>query len=560
MKKYMPLPQLVRIFIALFGMVLIITLSVYMLNYYQRMDRERRAYIGQALDESARLLESKIDDTVLIVQRIIQNGGGSEFCTASHAWRNENQDYIRSQLSYLTMESAIFGEAIIFSQDRVYCSDNDLGGINPYVLYDALDEELALKVPFRQVKYHVISSATTPVVNIVVPIWTQNARSQLRSYCGVCIVQMKMADLLGQINVTGRPLMLQLDDERFASSDSSRIRQIDGFEAGNRMNAELKNYGWKLFAAGEETNISDDMRRMIQFTAAAGVLMLAMHIAFVWLFSNMVVRPIQRLANTVSQSTTNSIALDEAIDGRNELVMLTESFNGLLERVRRDNEEEIRRLRERAVFMQARINPHFLYNNLECIRGMAAMKCYDDILSMTGVMADIYRYCNHSSPIVTFKEELDCARNYVELLSLRYPERLTLNVCATEEVLQRRLPRMCLQPLLENSIYHGILAEGQEKGSLSINGWISPQGWYVTVDDDGCGMSKEELERVNSGYQQDENAVKHLGVSNVRNRLKMLFGEESELRYTAREQRGTRALIFIPNEQKKQNMLNKRQD
>lgn len=513
-----------RVFICLFAVLLIAMLSVLNITYYHRSEQTARQFAEQSLEETARLLQDRMDSVAASLQSIAFEGGGSEFCVNGHSWRNENQHYIRTQLNQLVLDGSIVNTAILYTHDGAYCAVGNQTQ-NPYLLYKRLEKEMGIANAFRKALYSAPEEVGDKVfIHVVVPVWDQTGSHAAQgSYCGVMVAQINIMNLLEQVNVTARPLKIVFSD------DPEQQMTADEQPDARMLSYALKDYGWTLYHTDIRHDQSDSIRQMLKFTLITGMLMLVLHIAFIWLFQRMVVLPIERLADTVRNSTSDSLTVLDDISSRNELVLLTGSINKMLQRIRRSNEEQAQRLRERAMFMQARINPHFLYNNLECIRGMAVMQQYGAIRELTGVMADIYRYCNHSEPYVALHEELECAKKYIRLLSLRYPDRLTLEIDAAEETMDMRVPRMCLQPLLENSVYHGILEVGRTNGILLLRAWAENDLLHLTLADNGCGMTAEQYDRVNATELADDYAVKHIGISNVRSRTKLLCGEDSSL-------------------------------
>jgi len=551
MKRYMSLSQIIRVFIALFAIMLLVMLAAVDLYYYANGQRAAKRYAEQSLEESARLFSLEIERITALLQNIAVDGGGSDFCTQGHAWRNQNQEYLRAQFNQIALNASIVGRVTLYTNDGAYvASDGDFMG-NPYLLYKQLNEKMALDQPFRKSLFYLAvpeGTYASAKLYIAEPIWDQlSSRISLQSFSGVLIAEVEIVNLLNQVNVTTQPLWLM--DAANATINSLGHTGILSDEDGI-LTCAIPQIGLTLCHSNEVYDAAGSMHEMIRFSLFVGVLMVLLHVVFVQVFRRMVVRPIELLAQSVSHSAADSIEMSVDISNRNELVLLTHSINEMLDRIRKNNEEKTRRLRERAIFMQARINPHFLYNNLECIRGMAAMKEYETIRELTGVMADIFRYCNHSAPCVTLSEEIACAEKYFYLMSLRYPKRLKLQIEATEEAKAMRLPRMSLQPLMENSIRHGILSPMREKGHLSISAYTTNDMLIVTLTDDGCGMRDDSYMRLNQPVCKMDGDSRHIGVENVRSRLKLLFGANTSLVFSPVDTGGVRVDMYIPKDAK----------
>jgi len=211
--------------------------------------------------------------------------------------------------------------------------------------------------------------------------------------------------------------------------------------------------------------------------------------------------------------------------------------------------------------LQNQINPHFLYNTLEGIRSEALIAGLDSVAEMTEALATFFRYTiSQVENLVTLEDELANIENYYYIQQFRFGDKLALSIEYEHEneineldILQYRLPKLTLQPIVENSIYHGIERK-IGKGHLVIRIGISDERLRIRISDDGLGMSEEKLHQLNEKLRSlaldavdgETNQKGGIAVVNVNNRIKLLFGEEYGIYVYSLEGTGTDVLISLP--------------
>jgi two-component system sensor histidine kinase YesM len=208
--------------------------------------------------------------------------------------------------------------------------------------------------------------------------------------------------------------------------------------------------------------------------------------------------------------------------------------------------------------LQNQINPHFLYNTLEGIRGETLSAGLESVAEMTEALATFFRYTiSNVEHLVTLEDELTNIQNYYIIQQYRFGERLNLRVEIDpedeDEILKYRLPKLTLQPIVENSIYHGIERK-IGKGNLNIKVESTSKRLIITVSDDGLGMEKERLRELNAklnstsfDYAKTGSEVKGgIAIINVNSRIKLLFGEEYGICIYSTHGAGTDVEITLP--------------
>ena len=212
--------------------------------------------------------------------------------------------------------------------------------------------------------------------------------------------------------------------------------------------------------------------------------------------------------------------------------------------------------------LQNQMNPHFLYNILENIRSESLLNGLESVANMAELLGDFYRYTiSQEDNFVSLKEELDNAEVYFQIQRFRFSKKLELKVKVQENLLSLKVPRILLQPIVENSIVHGL--EGRESGGkVEISISRSNQHVYIQVSDDGIGIEEEKLRQINEdlrnirrGFQggvvgKRDMGKAGMGVSllNIQERIHLLYGREYGLYLQSLENAGTDVCMVLPRE------------
>lgn len=189
--------------------------------------------------------------------------------------------------------------------------------------------------------------------------------------------------------------------------------------------------------------------------------------------------------------------------------------------------------------LQSKFNPHFLYNTLEVIRGQLQEKGNHEASQMIMLLAKIFRSFITGKPFVSIREEITYCNNYLELFKLRYLDKIRIVYDMETAVLSYGIIRNLLQPVMENYFVHGF-DPSKEENLLTISGRIQDNSIVLTVEDNGLGMSSEQLEQVSSDLLE-ENSMDNAGygLKNINDRIKIFYGSEYGIILQSRLNHGT---------------------
>lgn len=266
-----------------------------------------------------------------------------------------------------------------------------------------------------------------------------------------------------------------------------------------------------------------------------------------WIISSILILLILLLALKIKELRKKNIILNSEVQKQ-----LT------FARIRRED-EHIQYLKQQAelITLQNQINPHFLYNTLESIRGEMIICGQHDIAKMTEILSKFFRYnISYHGSMATLKDELDNAERYIMLQKYRFEDRIRYHVKISEkedaDLLSVEVPKLILQPIIENSICHGIEPK-VEGGEILVNIFRTDRRLFIRISDDGVGMSEETLaglrKKLKDVYMEDVIANRDSGgiaLYNINLRFVTLWGEQYGLEVYSTKNVGTDIVLTMP--------------
>lgn len=262
--------------------------------------------------------------------------------------------------------------------------------------------------------------------------------------------------------------------------------------------------------------------------------------AFIFFVSSRLTKPIREMRRQIDHTQlptlTEQIQIKSSDD---EIQALSQSYNDLLHRLIKsiDREKKLSLLQLQTQFdsLQAQINPHFLYNILNVIIARGVEDDDDIICDICGNLADMLRYSTSTlERNASVREEVQYLQRYLYLMKTRYMDQLETNICISPDIEQYKLPKITLQQLAENSIYHGYCSSSGIM-RIDIQGFCDENGWYLTVRDNGEGFTQESISSMEESLLSirrkidDQNSIIEseiggMGLINLYARLYLLYG------------------------------------
>jgi two-component system sensor histidine kinase YesM len=195
--------------------------------------------------------------------------------------------------------------------------------------------------------------------------------------------------------------------------------------------------------------------------------------------------------------------------------------------------------------LQSQINPHFLYNTLDCIRVIAHLNKVPEIVTVTSAMARVFRYCIRQDKLVSVRDEIDCIDNYLETIKVRHDSRFSMEKDIDPEILPLPMIKFILQPLIENALYHG-LEKKPGPGTLHISGRFGEKGGIrFEILDTGIGIETDTLEKINRELAENGNGTNNFALLNINRRIKNEYGPQYGLRIESEHGAWCRVVVHI---------------
>ena len=307
--------------------------------------------------------------------------------------------------------------------------------------------------------------------------------------------------------------------------------------------------GWKIVGVSYMDAVTSIKKSIGEFVSLVLIFGIIAVCTISILVSGKISKPIKQLEKSMKKVEEGNFDINVDVKGDGEVVGLSKTFNLMVIRIRELMKkivlvEEAKRESELNA-LQSQINPHFLYNTLDSIVWMAENGKSDDVIIMVTSLAKLFRISiSKGKNIITVKEELEHAKNYLIIQKYRYKNKFKFEFNVEEEVLQLKTLKLILQPIIENSIYHGIEYMIDE-GIIIISAKIYKDKLLFEVTDNGLGINGEILKNILSRVPNSKKGS-GVGIKNVNERIQLLYGKEYGLQIESEPEEGTITKIFLP--------------
>ena len=317
--------------------------------------------------------------------------------------------------------------------------------------------------------------------------------------------------------------------------------------------------GWKLVGVIKGTGISLNMLKTRLFIVFVILLIIFIVILINSYISFRVTNPIRELEKSVKALEEGNLDADIYMGGSYEVQHLGKSvqdmkfrIKGLMQDIVNEHEEK-----RKSEFdsLQAQINPHFLYNTLDIIVWQIENEKQSEAVHTVTALARFFRLSlGKGKNIVTVKDEIDHVKNYLMIQHMRFKNKFDYEFDIAEDVLELPSLKLMLQPLVENAIYHGMeFMDGD--GMIMVKAWRKEDELYLSVVDNGLGMTEDKVEMILTGESTSGNGRgSGIGVKNVNERIKLYFGEAYGLTIDSEPDEGTTVIIHLPAKDEKESL------
>lgn len=371
---------------------------------------------------------------------------------------------------------------------------------------------------------------------------------------------MYITDRTGKILVQQNAPKMNFSPNVFESKNSdttgstATVKTIQTNSAVNKIIiTEQPDTGWKIISVVDTQTLLQNFYRIAFIIIAVSGVLLILFMIFSRYFLKTIIHPVNRMIEGLTQVEAGDFSVNIEPCGHSEVRKMIDSFNHTVSRLKTVNEEKDRerQLKYNAELkaLQSQINPHFLVNALTSIRFMAQVAKFDSLRKMAEALIKILTCSFRSnSGFYPLKEELDVLAGFIYLMQIRYSDNFKVEYEIDETCLDCSVPRLILQPLVENAIVHAF-NEMEDPGCIRIRIKKIKNYVQICIEDNGCGMSAgQTAQLLNAESVPDDEPADYtsIGIKNVHHRLILNFGSEYGLSIHSIPGQGTNILLRIP--------------
>jgi len=395
---------------------------------------------------------------------------------------------------------------------------------------------------------------------------------QKTGYCSVMVNTSKLQELVENTELTPNSTLsiVNARNETIASNRLGGQGDMDDmyWDVEDDKNVivqrtELKlAEGWSIVSRIPVRELTTDMQAIKQVSIVAGVGMTLSMLLLGYYFLNSLTRPVMGLVADMRRMGGRELGHRVKVRSTNEVGALAYDINRMIENMEHMTRDilhaqaqlyELKLSKKQAEFsaLQSQINPHFLYNTLNCISSIGLEYGSREIAKITSCMSRIFRYSIKQDELVSIREEVQCIRDYMQIISIRYENRYAMEVEVDDAIAELKTPKMILQPLVENAVYHGLGSKESGEG-LQVSGSLNEQGDVCfRISDTGRGIDADRLANLRAKLEAapestDSAAISSIGLSNIHARIRLLFGEAYGVHVESMPDAGTTVIVVLP--------------
>ncbi|MCD7957601.1 MAG: histidine kinase [Lachnospiraceae bacterium] len=309
--------------------------------------------------------------------------------------------------------------------------------------------------------------------------------------------------------------------------------------------------GWFMVTILPSDPLIAQSNRIIRQFALLYLAVVLAAILFAALLSHSITRRISSVSSQMNSVREGPPQPMEPPDAHDEVGNLIDTYNYMASQINNLLTEQTRAAEDLRISefnsLQAQINPHFLYNTMDMINWLAQQGRTSEVSSAIQDLSRFYKLTlSRKQTIATIASEVEHITIYARLQNMRYHNSFSLITDIPDDLMDYLIPKLTLQPVVENAILHGILEKDTKSGTIVITGWMEEEDIILLISDDGVGMSQEALKNILYGTGQSASGGTNIAIYNTHRRLQILYGESYGLSYFSTIGKGTDVQIRIP--------------
>jgi two-component system, sensor histidine kinase YesM len=394
-------------------------------------------------------------------------------------------------------------------------------------------------------------------------------------YVIVTIMENKINQVFENMNGNEDMILLDSSNHIISHTNDSRIGeqfqysdQLTEENSSNIFRISRKEYliaeqkisltGWKLVSLIPYKQATNKINAIFNKLFIVQIVSFTIFLILMTYFLRTITKPIVRLGNVADLVQQGNLNIRSHIQSKDEIGRLSASFDQMLNRINdmiRDITDTQERKRKAELDMlQAQINPHFLFNVLNSIRMKVMVKGDKESANMISSLSKLLRMTiSKDKEIITFQEEVQIVLDFINIMNMRQKEKVNVEITIHEEANLIMIPRFILQPIIENSIIHGL---NQSAGKIIVNAEMTENEVIIIIEDNGGGMDEQTLfqlrrklihsNTLDNSTSKNNKGFSSIGISNVYERMYMTFGQEFKMDIKSELGKGTQVIMSIP--------------
>ena len=320
---------------------------------------------------------------------------------------------------------------------------------------------------------------------------------------------------------------------------------------------DQQHYNLTAYSMMPQKVLRQNQRNLTINLLAIALLMICVSMIITGFISSGLTRPLELLMNTIQKIGNGNVQLRAKIVKEDEIGELAQKFNEMLDQMEelKQKEYQAKQLLNRAEYkaLQAQVNPHFLYNTLDTMGSIAEIQGCIQVSNLCQSLAGLFRYSlDMKNPLSTVSGELVHLKNYIYVMNVRMQNQVEYEFHIDDNVLQDTLPRISIQPLVENALNHG-LKNQKGKKKVIISAGIRDDDLLISVEDNGIGMSDEKIRELFSEDPGEKQKNRSIGIFNIHKRMQYLYGESYGVKIKSEPEKGTVVFLEIPRKKQGEN-------
>jgi len=317
-----------------------------------------------------------------------------------------------------------------------------------------------------------------------------------------------------------------------------------------KIESRLSKYDWMIVEEIPLEIIKQPIKEITHKFLLTIILVIIITIMAMYAISLWITKPIIRIKETMEKVMEGDLKAKIKVERDDEIGNLEESFNNMIkwldESIEEIKEHEKEKRMAELSFLQAQINPHFLYNTLSGARFLVSMNKTKEAEEMLYRFSKVLRnILPKANEMISIKEEVHIIKDYIELQKIRYPEGFEVKFFIDDNVLEYKVPALILQPIVENAIFHS-MENISGKGIINIKAFEDLDDVIIEILDNGNGMSRVQINNI---FEKRE-TINRVGLINVHERIQLCFGKEYGIEILSEEGSGTVVVFKIPKERR----------